>query len=236
MVEPQRSPVNPLGQAHISDPLINRIHVPPFKHVVFVHDPNSGVSQSSPVNSGTQKHPAPGTHVPPLAQLNDGRELVGHGTRVELQVGPLVLFGQMQALPTQVPLLRHGDDAQNKLGMVSLQRRPVLPSGQRHRAVPLIVVTQVAFGEHGILAHGLAISQKAPEKPGGHKHAYDVPVVRIQVPPFRQGGIVPGEFTHGSTISQKRPERPGGQTHKNEEFASKTHVPWMHVTVAHGLA
>jgi hypothetical protein len=37
---------------------------------------------------------------------------------VTLHVAPLVLFGHKHVVPIQVPLLRQGDDEQNKLGIV----------------------------------------------------------------------------------------------------------------------
>ena len=69
-------------------------------------------------------------------------------------------------------------------------------------ALPFTKVAQVAFAAHGILAQGFAISQFAPVNPRGHTHVYEVVLIRIHVPPFRHGVIVPEESTHGSPISQ----------------------------------
>ena len=110
-----------------------------------------------------------------------------------------------------------------------------MPGGQIHRALPFISVAHVEFGAHGILEHGFVMSQNVPVKPAVHVHVYDVPPVRIHVPPLRHGGMAPDVITHGSTISQKRPERPVGHTQRNVELANTTQVPCIQVTVAHGF-
>ncbi len=81
-----------------------------------------------------------------------------------------------------------------------MQRLPVTPGGHIQIALPFNKVAHVALAAHGILEHGFAISQTAPVNPTGHVHVYDEPVKRIQVPPLRHAGIVPGVDVHTSTF------------------------------------